>query len=123
MKERTTKIYFEDIITFIKRIESYIHDFNFESFVENQLVIDAVIRNLELIGEASKNIPSNIKKKFSNVPWSEMVGLRNLATHGYFKLDLTIIWEIITKDIPENKQTIQNIFSDLFKESGKNNKK
>lgn len=68
MKERTTKIYFEDIITFIKRIESYIHDFNFESFEENQLVIDAVIRNLELIGEASKNIPSNIKKKFSNVP-------------------------------------------------------
>ena len=52
-----------------------------------------------------------------------MVGLRNLATHGYFKLDLTIIWDIITKDIPENKQSIQNIFNDLFKESEKNNKK
>ncbi len=85
-------------------------------------MIDAVIRNLELIGEASKNIPSNIKKKFSNVPWSEMVGLRNLATHGYFRLDLTIIWDIITKDIPENKQSIQKLFCDLFKESEKNNK-
>jgi len=123
MKERTSKIYFEDIITFIKRIESYIQDLNFENFKEKQLVIDAVIRNLELIGEASKNISSEIKKKFSNIPWSEMIGLRNLATHGYFKIDLTIIWDIITKDIPENKQSIQNIFNELFKESEKNNKK
>ena len=106
MKDRTSKIYFEDIITFIKRIESYIQDLNFENFRENQLVIDAVIRNLVLIGEASKNISSEIKKKFSNIPWSEMIGLRNLATHGYFKIDLTIIWDIITKDIPENKQSI-----------------
>ena len=123
MKERTSKIYFEDIITFINRIESYIQDLNFENFKENQLVIDAVIRNLELIGEASKNISSEIRKKFSNVPWSEMIGLRNLATHGYFKIDLTIIWDIITKDIPENKQSIHNIFSELFKKSEENNKK
>ncbi len=123
MKERTSKIYFEDIITFFKRIESYIQDLNFENFRENQLVIDAVIRNLVLIGEASKNISSETRKKFSNVPWSEMIGLRNLATHGYFKIDLTIIWDIITKDIPENKQSIQNIFSELFKESEENNKK
>ena len=123
MKERTSKIYFEDIITFINRIESYIQDLNFENFKENQLVIDAVIRNLVLIGEASKNISSETRKKFSNVPWSEMIGLRNLATHGYFKIDLTIIWDIITKDIPENKQSIHNIFSELFKKSEENNKK
>ena len=123
MKERTSKIFFEDIITFIKRIESYIQDLNFENFKENQLVIDAVIRNLVLIGEASKNISSEIRKKSSNIPWSEMIGLRNLATHGYFKIDLTIIWDIITKDIPENKQSIQNISSELLKESQKNNKK
>ncbi|MBA7543398.1 hypothetical protein ES705_35729 [subsurface metagenome] len=60
MKERTPHIYFEDIITFIKRIESYIQDLNFENFKENQLVVDAVIRNLVLIGEASKNISSEI---------------------------------------------------------------
>ena len=75
-----------------------------------------------LIGEASKNISSEIRKKFSNIPWSEMIGLRNLATHGYFKIDLTIIWDIITKNIPENKESIQNIFSELFKESEENNK-
>lgn len=89
---------------------------------KTQLVIDAVIRNLELIGEASKNISSEIKKKFSNIPWSEMIGLRNLATHGYFKIDLKIIWDIITKDIPENKQSIQNIYNGMFKESEENNK-
>ncbi|KKN32218.1 hypothetical protein LCGC14_0816110 [marine sediment metagenome] len=122
MKERTPKIYLEDIITFIKRIESYIQDLNFENFKKTQLVIDAVIRNLELIGEASKNISSEIKKKFSNIPWSEMIGLRNLATHGYFKIDLKIIWDIITKDIPENKQSIQNIYNGMFKESEENNK-
>ncbi|MCK4369651.1 MAG: DUF86 domain-containing protein [Candidatus Lokiarchaeota archaeon] len=81
-------------------------DLNFENFRENQLVINGVIRNLVLIGEASKNLSSEIRKKFSNIPWSEMIGLRNLATHGYFKIDLTIIWDIITKDIPENKQSI-----------------
>ena len=79
MKERTSKIFFEDIITFIKWIESYIQGLNFENFRENQLVINAVIRNLVLIGEASKNLSSETRKKFSNVPWSEMFGLRNLA--------------------------------------------
>ena len=88
MKKRTVKLFLEDINEFISLIEKYIDGLEYKEFSKNQMVIDAVLRNLELIGEASKNIPEEIKSRFPNLPWPEMIGLRNIAAHGYFKIDL-----------------------------------
>lgn len=109
MTERNLKFFIEDIIKAIYKIEKYTGDFNFEMFKENELVIDAVIRNLTVIGEASKHIPKNIREEYSNLPWKRIVGLRNIATHGYFKIDLKIIWEIIKKNIPSTKEILRKI--------------
>ena len=84
-----------------------------KNFVEKQMVIDAVIRNLEIIGETAKNIPEDIKKKYSSILWRRMVGLRNIIAHGYFGVDLSIIWEIIDKNLPETKPLIVEMYNNL----------
>jgi uncharacterized protein with HEPN domain len=79
------------------------------------MVIDAVVRNLEIIGEASNNISKEIRNKYKSISWSEMIGLRNSAANKYFEVDLTIIWDIIRKDIPETKGLIEIMFNELNK--------
>jgi len=106
MKRRSYKLFVEDILNAMNKIERYIKGLTYEMFGKNEMVIDAVIRNLEIIGEASKNIPEIISKKFLDIPWRRMIGLRNITIHEYFGVDLDIIWEIITKNIPETKPKI-----------------
>ena len=103
MTERSPELYIDDIIEAINKIERYTKDMDFSKFSENELVLDAVIRNLEIIGEASTHIPEKIREKYSNLPWKRIIGLRNIAIHGYFKIDLSLIWAIITKNIPLTK--------------------
>ena len=106
-------MFIEDTLEAINKIESYINDLDYESFSQNNMVIDAVIRNLEIIGEAIKNISDDVKKKYPTVPWKRMVGLRNIITHAYFGIDLENIWKIITQNISEVKPDIIKIFDEL----------
>nr|WP_281248203.1 HepT-like ribonuclease domain-containing protein [Seinonella peptonophila] len=71
--------------------------------------MDAVVRNLEVIGEASKYIPEEIRQKYPQVPWKSMIGLRNILIHEYFGIDEQIIWEIVSQDFRETKPLIENI--------------
>jgi len=73
--------------------------------------VDAVLRNFEIIGEASKNISTEIKHKYLNVPWDEMYRLRNRISHEYFGIDHQIIWDIITRHLPENHKDIKVILN------------
>jgi len=109
MKNRDYNIFIEDILEAMNKIERYIRGLKYEEFVKNEMAVDAVIRNLEIIGEASKNIPEDIKEKYSKIPWKRMIGLRNIAIHEYFGVDLSIIWEIITKNIPETRNIIEKM--------------
>jgi uncharacterized protein with HEPN domain len=112
-KERNYKMFIEDIITAMNKIQIYTKDMNYETFVENEIVLDAVIRNLEIIGEASKNIPENIRSKYPEIPWNRMIGLRNIAIHEYFGIDTTIIWKIITENLPATKPLIIKLLKSL----------
>ncbi|PIU55555.1 MAG: hypothetical protein COS88_04240 [Chloroflexi bacterium CG07_land_8_20_14_0_80_51_10] len=103
MKRRTYKLFVEDVLEAMDKIERYIKGLTYETFVENEMVVDAVIRNLEIIGEASRNIPEDVREKYPDIPWRRVIGLRNIAIHEYFGVDLSIIWEIITKNLPETK--------------------
>lgn len=109
MKRRTCQIFIKDIVEAINKIERYIKGLNYESFVKNEMVIDAVLRNLEIIGEASNNIPEVFRQKHPHIPWKRMIGLRNIAIHEYFGVDLTIIWEIITKNLAETKPAVVEV--------------
>jgi len=102
-------MFLEDIQTAIKRINEYIEGYDFERFKRDLKTIDAVIRNFEIIGEASKNLKKEIKKKYPDVPWEEMYYLRNRITHEYFGVDYDILWDIATNYLPSNKIQIDNI--------------
>ncbi len=113
MKERNKKMFIEDILEAIKKIKDYTKGLSYKEFIEKGMVVDAVIRNLEIIGEATKNLPESIRKENPEIPWSKMIGLRNIATHAYFGIDLEIIWEIITKNLPETEGQIEKLSSVL----------
>jgi len=91
----------QDILESIDRIDTYTEGVEYDSFSHNQMLIDAVIRNLEIIGEAARNVPEEIKNKYNEIPWKKMIGLRNMLIHGYFGVDESIVWEIIKKNLPE----------------------
>ena len=95
--------YLEDMLQSMDRIEEYLSNLDFKKFKQTYLVVDAIIRNFEIIGEASKNIPTDIQKKYPEIPWRKMYGLRNLIAHEYFGIDYEMIWEIARKNLPQNR--------------------
>ena len=111
-EDRTYKMFLEDIRLAMKRVAEYIHGLNFSEFKKDYKTVDAVIRNFEIIGEAAKNVPKEIKNKFPDVPWEEMYLLRNKVTHEYFGVDYEIIWDIATNYLPKNKKQIDQILKD-----------
>lgn len=78
-------------------------------FKNNELVIDAVVRNLEVIGEASKNIPLTIQRTYPDIPWEQMKGMRNILIHEYFGVDIKIVWHTAKKYLPPLKKQLQSI--------------
>ncbi len=111
--KRSDKLFLEDILECIDRIENYTQNLSYDDFVEKQMVIDAVVRNLEIIGEASKNIKDDARKKYKSIPWNRMIGLRNIIAHGYFGIDLSIVWRIITKNLPDTKPAIVEMYENI----------
>lgn len=108
--------YLEHILEAIKNINEYTDDMIEQSFIQNRLVQDAVIRNFEIIGEACQNIKKHfpeITKKYPELPLEDAYEMRNALSHGYFKVDLPIVWRTIEKDLPKLQKQIKNIYEDI----------
>ncbi len=89
MSKRDVRLFLYDILECIEKIEKYTKDMDFDDFVKNDLVVDAVIRNLEIIGEALKNIPEDFRSKYPDIPWKKIGGFRNIVIHeGRFEYSL-----------------------------------
>ena len=109
MSKRKWKLFVEDILESIELIENYIANMEIEDFKKDRRTIDAVVRNLEIIGEASRNIPDDIKGAYQEVDWKGMIGLRNRIAHEYFGVSLTIVWSIIKQELPPLKKQMKKI--------------
>lgn len=104
------RVYLDDIIEAIEKIRSYIEGMSFEAFYSDPKTIDAVNRNLGIIGEAANRIPSEIKNKYHNIEWQRIIGLRNIIIHDYASVDLEIIWDIIENKLSLLEKQIREIY-------------
>jgi len=110
MSPRDWKFRLDDIIEALDRIFDYVQGMDYDSWRKDRKTIDAVVRNLEIIGEAAANVPENIQEQFTEVPWYQMRGMRNVLIHEYFGLDDEVIWKTIQDDLPFLKKTIQKLY-------------
>ena len=103
------KIYIEHILQSINRIESYLSGKDHQSFSDDYLTQDAVVRQLEIIGEATKRISKEFRRINPHVPWSDMAGMRDILIHDYIDVDLDIVWKTATESISNLKSLLQNL--------------
>jgi len=109
MSKRTDKEFLLDILEAISRIELYTKGLNYRTFLQKIEKQDAVLRNFEIIGEAIKNISENLRKKYDDVQWKEIAGLRDKVIHFYFGVNWDIIWKAVEDKLPELKEKVKKI--------------
>jgi len=113
MSDRDYTDYIKDIINSIDEIEEFTANMIFKSFVEDKKTVNAIIRSLEVLGEAAKKLPEEIRKKYPDVPWKRMAGMRDKLIHEYSGVDLEIIWKTIKEDIPSLEHSIKKMLKNL----------
>jgi len=115
MKRRDYRDYLQDILDAVNDIESFVGSMSYEEFIRDRKTLNAVVRSIEIIGEASKNIPDTVKAKYKELPWKQMTGMRDKLIHAYFGVDVETLWKAVKENIPPLKQAIQKILKDLEK--------
>lgn len=113
--KRSVELYIKDILEYMKRAETHIEGLTFEQFLKDNKACDAVIRCAEVIGEAAKNIPDEIRNKYPSISWRDMAGMRDKIIHGYFTVNFENVWLVVTEEIPKLKPMIIKVLKDLQK--------
>ena len=106
---RDHKLYLEDMLEATKRIEKYTRGITLQKLKKDTLVLDGIARNLEIIGEAAKNVPAQIREKHPEVEWKKIAGLRDILAHEYFGIDTEVVWDIVKDKLPALKTQIRRI--------------
>jgi len=114
-EDKDNLVYVRHILDAIKKIESYLEGVDFKTFSSNNMMFDAVTRELEIIGEASNNIEEEFQNQYPNIPWRKVIGTRNLLIHEYSGINKRVIWDACQDDIPELKTIMLQILSESEK--------
>jgi len=113
---RNIVIYIKDILANMEKAEKFVKDIDHDQFVEDEKTNYAVIRCIEIMGEASKHIPESIRQQYPQIPWRDIAGMRDKVIHFYFGIDIEKVWLVIKEDIPQIKPHIRKVFDDLQSE-------
>jgi len=110
---RNINLFIDDILQNIKDIEDFSKGLKKDNFMSDKLKQNAIIRSLEVIGEAAKNIPDSFRSKYPNIPWRKIAGFRDILSHAYFGVNMDRVWNIIEKDLSILKREMKKIISAL----------
>ena len=113
MSKRSIALLLEDMIEAIEKIRRFTDGYDLPSFLQDDKTKDAVVRNLEVIGEAANRIPQPFRDLSPTIPWKRIIGLRNRIVHEYFGIDPLIIWQIVQTDLPNFHELLQNVYNNL----------
>lgn len=117
MTPRSVRLFLEDMLEAMAKVQRYSAGMDQAGFNADELVRDAIIRNIEIIGEVARQLPQEFRDKHKEIPWHRMIGLRNIVTHAYFGIDTTIIWEIVSRNIPDIEPMIEALVSEIDKDT------
>lgn len=115
MKKREYRDYLRDILEAVDDAESFVEGMSFEQFAKDKKTLNAVVRSLEIIGEAAKNIPVDVREKYGKLPWKKMTGMRDKVIHAYFGVNTKTLWNTVKNDLPPLKQLVQKMLTDIEK--------
>jgi uncharacterized protein with HEPN domain len=115
MPERDWTLFLKDIHTHSKKIRTYTKDLSMQEFFKDSKTYDAVMRNIQIIGEAIKHLPADVRKRYENIDWKKAAGLRDIVVHEYFGINKDIIWDVIQNKIPELEREVKSILNNIKK--------
>jgi uncharacterized protein with HEPN domain len=114
--KRNYKLFLKDIFSAMEAIEKFVEGISFEELIQDDKTSSAVIRKFEIVGEATKHVPEWLRKRYPEIPWKNMAGMRDRLIHAYFGIDYKLVWEAIKLEIPNLKSKLQEILVQLEKE-------
>ena len=109
MSKRDVRLFLRDMLEAIEKIERYTEGLTLEALWENDLVADAVVRNLEIIGEAARHVPMEVREQLPEINWRQIVAFRNVVIHEYFAVDLDIVWTVVEHHLPRLREALRKI--------------
>lgn len=118
MVVRSYKDYLQDILDAMNKAQSFVSSMDYEAFKDDDKTAYAVIRALEVIGEATKHVPDNVRQKYPGVPWQDMAGMRDVLIHAYFGVDIETVWLTVTEKISQIKPLIEKVIKETGNEKG-----
>lgn len=115
--KRDYRVYIDDIVEAVKKIEKYSKAKTWNTFQKDEMAIDAIVRNFEVIGEATKRVPESIRRKYPDIPWKTMSGMRDKLIHEYFGVNTQTLWKTVKEDLPGVRSRIEALSRDLEREA------
>ena len=113
MRGRSVILLVRDMLRAIDKVGRYTEGMDASSFAADEVIVDAVLRNLEVLGEAARNVPGEVRNAHPEIPWRRMVGFRNIVAHVYFGVDLENVWKIVSTDVPPVRPALEALLGEL----------